>query len=271
MVHVSSYFSLSVSPFYIYVGVLIYLIHACVCLYRLCTRRRSDVCKVGSSLQNKFKINVPTRSVPTSSYGSLLVSPPGKITTGGDFYPYYYLTPKANDIWSAPEMPTTTPLTVYDSDTQWNSFDQVKSPPQTRNCLKDDGGVLQGGQTPPLHNNSSSSSSYGDRTDTTHVMTPSYHPTQVHRLPLPPEPSPSLLIHTKAVEPTPIQKNGTWKKGKLLGRGTFGSVYAATNRYIYIYIWILKSVDSFTVHIIGVLLFCSWVCLQTGKQVLSVP
>lgn len=66
---------------------------------------------------------------------------------------------------------------------------------------------------------------------------------EVHPLPLPPgaslpspsvPPSPSLLSPQPAVTPKqesqPIK--GQWQKGKLIGRGTFGSVYVATNRYI---------------------------------------
>ncbi|KAL6220443.1 hypothetical protein ACLB2K_008199 [Fragaria x ananassa] len=64
---------------------------------------------------------------------------------------------------------------------------------------------------------------------------------EVHPLPLPPgaslpppsvPPSPSLLSPQPAVTPKqesqPIK--GQWQKGKLIGRGTFGSVYVATNR-----------------------------------------
>lgn len=57
----------------------------------------------------------------------------------------------------------------------------------------------------------------------------------VHPLPLPPgaaalsQPSsPAFPISSKA-DQMPLK--GQWQKGKLIGRGTFGSVYIASNRY----------------------------------------
>lgn len=45
-----------------------------------------------------------------------------------------------------------------------------------------------------------------------------------HPLPLPP------------TSPTKTHHDSNWKKGRLLGRGTFGHVYAGFNRYYYTYI-----------------------------------
>ena len=59
----------------------------------------------------------------------------------------------------------------------------------------------------------------------------------VHPLPLPlPPPSCSSAQSSpvRQVPPRPetVQVKGQWTKGKLIGRGTFGSVYIATNRYV---------------------------------------
>ncbi|XP_047321677.1 mitogen-activated protein kinase kinase kinase 5 [Impatiens glandulifera] len=52
----------------------------------------------------------------------------------------------------------------------------------------------------------------------------------VHPLPLPPEPT--FPVPNSQVSPRPemIPISSQWNKGKLLGRGTFGSVYCASNR-----------------------------------------
>ncbi|KAM5564737.1 mitogen-activated protein kinase kinase kinase 5-like [Rosa sericea] len=58
-----------------------------------------------------------------------------------------------------------------------------------------------------------------------------------HPLPLPPGAAvpaqpPSIIMHQNNVAPnvTVSSMKGQWQKGKLIGRGTFGSVYLATNR-----------------------------------------
>lgn len=64
------------------------------------------------------------------------------------------------------------------------------------------------------------------------VMRESEDSVEVHPLPLPLGanlPSPKVLITT---EPESQPMKGQWQKGKLIGRGTFGSVYVATNRYV---------------------------------------
>ncbi|BBG94973.1 mitogen-activated protein kinase kinase kinase 5 [Prunus dulcis] len=56
-----------------------------------------------------------------------------------------------------------------------------------------------------------------------------------HPLPLPPGavvlPQPSSMHHNAELLST-SSMNGQWQKGKLIGRGTFGSVYLATNRTV---------------------------------------
>jgi mitogen-activated protein kinase kinase kinase YODA len=73
---------------------------------------------------------------------------------------------------------------------------------------------------------------------------------QTHKLPLPPPPinignsSPFSSNNSMANNPLTIPKSpgrtenppspgSRWKKGKLLGRGTFGHVYVGFNRYIF--------------------------------------
>lgn len=53
---------------------------------------------------------------------------------------------------------------------------------------------------------------------------------KVHPLPLPP--SKPISRHTSLDKTEGQSVKGQWLKGKLLGRGTYGTVYEATNRYI---------------------------------------
>lgn len=55
---------------------------------------------------------------------------------------------------------------------------------------------------------------------------------QCHQLPLPPgsPTSPSALCNARATGMQEHTDSSKWKKGKLLGRGTFGHVYMGFNR-----------------------------------------
>lgn len=70
---------------------------------------------------------------------------------------------------------------------------------------------------------------------------------QCHPLPLPPgsPTSPSSLPNTRAngqLENTTSNHQCKWKKGKLLGRGTFGHVYLGFNRYWIFFSFPLKEI-----------------------------
>ncbi|OWM89009.1 hypothetical protein CDL15_Pgr016393 [Punica granatum] len=185
---------------------------------RTSTRVFQDVNAAESSYDN-FMINVPIRSAPTSPFAtspfaaspfaSPMLSPP-KVATG-DFFPYYYITPKANQIWSAPEMPTGVPLPTYPDYVTFSSESSPLHSPQMK--------------SPPHVSSRSISgpSPMSRRESNSH--------TSVHPLPLPPGAaslSPSGNPHV-AFKPESVPLNSQWQKGKLIGRGTFGSVYVASN------------------------------------------
>lgn len=55
----------------------------------------------------------------------------------------------------------------------------------------------------------------------------------VHPLPLPPgvsRPSPTASQNSDKSDISSVK--GQWRKGRLIGRGTYGSVYVATHRYV---------------------------------------
>ncbi|XP_057721188.1 uncharacterized protein LOC130935451 isoform X1 [Arachis stenosperma] len=60
---------------------------------------------------------------------------------------------------------------------------------------------------------------------TAYSSNPKNNHVDAHPLPLPPRVSSSMMLH----QPSPSSMKGQWQKGKLIGRGTFGSVYHATN------------------------------------------
>ncbi|RDX98524.1 Mitogen-activated protein kinase kinase kinase 5, partial [Mucuna pruriens] len=184
-----------------------------------------------SNNNNNF-VSVPgRRSISGSPFASPSMSPQN--TRNGDFVSYYYTSPRGNQFWSAPEMPTCEaglpPPAFFDlsafgteafpSPTSHLS-PQRRSPRQHTRTLS--------GPPSPLHTMSSLDISMGRRESNASTVS-------VHPLPLPPGaalPSPSAagtFSHAVArSESLPMKSQ--WKKGKLIGRGTFGSVYVATNR-----------------------------------------
>ncbi|KAL6224772.1 hypothetical protein ACLB2K_003627 [Fragaria x ananassa] len=159
--------------------------------------------------EHDLRLDFPVRSASTSLCASPRFSPR---RTPGDLG-----TPSRNQGWSAPEMNSndmTQPPSAF-LDVFSNESSPINSP-TGRSPLRQPQG------SSPLHPLLSVTS-------------------EVHPLPLPPgaslpspsvPPSPSLLSPQPAVTPKqesqPIK--GQWQKGKLIGRGTFGSVYVATNR-----------------------------------------
>ncbi|XP_057417495.1 mitogen-activated protein kinase kinase kinase 5-like isoform X2 [Lotus japonicus] len=183
---------------------------------------------------NQNLVKVPGRSVSTltSPFASPLISSPQRRSTS-DFVPYYYVTPRGNQFWSAPEMPTTesgmTPPPAFFDLSALGTAEASPSPqqsPQGRSPQRNP----RSGPPSPVHPMMSPEIS-GPRFE-------SNVPVGVHPLPLPPGAalsSPSAAAaatfsHAGANRSEALPMNYQWQKGKLIGRGTFGSVYVATNR-----------------------------------------
>lgn len=196
--------------------------------------------------RNGYWVNIPTMSAPTSPYMSPVPSPQRK-STGQDL-PFFYLPPKSNQAWSAPDMPLDTsglpPPAFYDI----TAFSTDNSPihsPQPRSPRRQIRSPQPSRPSSPLHSilsvdslappRDSVSSPLHPRlsTDVTNGRRDSCN---VHPLPLPPGaacPSSSAASLTSPQAPLKLDSfpiNSQWKKGKLIGRGTFGSVYVASNR-----------------------------------------
>ncbi|KAI5439212.1 mitogen-activated protein kinase kinase kinase 5 [Lathyrus oleraceus] len=172
--------------------------------------------------ENSFRISVPPRSASSSPF----TSPTTNNTKHDDFVPYYYVSPKANQFWSAPEMPTSTgqpPPAFFDLSAL--RIDCASSPHQS-----------SGGKSPKQQNPSSPLPRLSLDYPTPSRRESLGPPLSVHPLPLPPWsgsalPSPSATYSQPGGAKTEsVSMKSQWQKGKLIGRGTFGSVYVATNR-----------------------------------------
>ncbi|KAK7331115.1 hypothetical protein VNO77_25329 [Canavalia gladiata] len=178
-------------------------------------------------------VSVPARrSISSSPFASPSTSP--QKTRNGDFVPYYYASPRVNRFWSAPELPTSEaglpPLAFFDLSalgTEASASPSSHLSPQGRSPPQQHFRTFSG---PPSPINTMFSLEIPAARRESNVP-----PLSVHPLPLPPGvvlPSPSAtatLSHPAAKSESLPMKN-QWKKGKLIGRGTFGSVYVATNR-----------------------------------------
>lgn len=77
-----------------------------------------------------------------------------------------------------------------------------------------------------------------------------------HPLPLPPSPPSSPPVHllrNNSTKESVQSLHSRWKKGKLLGRGTFGHVYVGFNRYLSSSLFELIHGYSFFSHLLGVI------------------
>lgn len=187
------------------------------------------VCTDFSSVdRDNFRINVPTRSAPTSPFASPVLSPQ-RTSTNADVLGYYQIMAKSNQVWSAPEMatleitPGLPPPAFFDFSTFSTDNSPLQSPPNIsprRNTRS------PSVTASPLNAKLSVEISTARRESNANI--------EVHPLPLPPGAavlSPSAPVPLVIPKPESTSMKSQWQKGKLIGRGTFGSVYVASNRY----------------------------------------
>ncbi|KAK1276338.1 Mitogen-activated protein kinase kinase kinase YODA [Acorus gramineus] len=188
-------------------------------------RRRTPDLNAGGNVQSNFRLNVPAKSAPASGFSSPVRSPRRMST--GDFFPYPYMGSQGPQVWSAPDIPSDM-MTGFSPQTSPEIlFSPERSPlysPTGKSHVRKSRNLS--GSTSPLHPRMSPDNSSG-KPDC--AGSPIVHP-----LPLPPGaagPSPPAFVAHQA---PPIAESSSatsqWVKGKLIGSGTFGHVYAATNR-----------------------------------------
>ncbi|CAL9202206.1 unnamed protein product [Musa hybrid cultivar] len=176
-----------------------------------------------------FRLNIPAKSAPTSGFSSPVRSPlcsPRRLSNV-DFSTFTIATPGLQ-VWSAPEIPSTEMVSVFSPQTSPEKM--VGSPdlsplysPNTKSP------VLRSrnpsGPSSPLH-----TKLFPENSGTWHENSGNI---SVHPLPLPPgasSPSQSGFSHQNAAKADAMPMTNQWQKGKLIGSGTFGNVYEATNR-----------------------------------------
>lgn len=197
------------------------------------TANQSETRAASNGRQNQngvdgFRVEVPIRSAPTSPLASPARSPPQ--IPSFDLVPYYlYMVPRGNQVWSAPEMATmdmmagVPPPAFFDCAALSTDCSPSSSPPGKNICQLC---RSPNGSSSPFHARLSFEIAPARRESSV--------PLDGHPLPRPPGastiPSPSTSVPQVATKPEPVPMKSQWQKGKLIGRGTFGSVYVASNR-----------------------------------------
>ncbi|MED6167412.1 hypothetical protein PIB30_002383 [Stylosanthes scabra] len=195
---------------------------------------------------NSLRMGLSTsRSAPCSPFESPALSPQNM--RNDDFVPYHYTPPKQiNHFWSAPDIMATSSSSDHFGGAGLFDFSPMGIDATTNNSPHHSPtGILT-----PRHGNSRSPTrpSSPIQGSSSRLSLDNFKPqarrdvilgpinSNVHPLPLPP-PSSALTSPTAAYAQS--QQGGRnescsmqsqWQKGKLIGRGTFGSVYVATNR-----------------------------------------
>ncbi|XP_043712647.1 mitogen-activated protein kinase kinase kinase 5-like isoform X2 [Telopea speciosissima] len=177
------------------------------------------------NVRSNYMLNVPINSAPTSGFNSPAHSP--RRYGSGDFFPSPLMGSPGFQVWSAPEIP---PLDMLGGLSPRASPEKFISSPDCSPLYSPT--IMSPGIKPrsssgaasPLHHKQSAESSSAWHESNGHVT--------VHPLPLPPgaiTTSQPAFVHQTTPKPETSSMTSQWQKGKLIGRGTFGSVYVATN------------------------------------------
>ncbi|XP_060193212.1 mitogen-activated protein kinase kinase kinase 5-like [Lycium barbarum] len=162
-------------------------------------------------------------SAPTSPYASPAHS---HLKSGHDhtMSPLFVTPPSVFQVWSAPEMPPNSDAHHGLGFSYNHAFSSVDSSPLHSPRLSPQRrSKSPSGPASPLHQPlPNDHQSPMARRESTCAQA------NVHPLPLPPLATPPVSPPAPKTDITPVKSQ--WKKGKLIGRGTFGSVYVASNR-----------------------------------------
>lgn len=172
--------------------------------------------------QDNFRISLPAWSAPTSPMRS-----PESGAIGAGLLPYYQMISKSNQVWSAPEMAMLDiqglPPPAYLDCTAFSTENSPLHSPRNISPFRNP--KSPNGPASPLNARRSVDICSTRRDNVSNL--------EVHPLPLPPVaamPSQSLPVPLVTAKPEPTPMKSQWQKGRLIGRGTFGSVYVASNR-----------------------------------------
>ncbi|XP_042467039.1 mitogen-activated protein kinase kinase kinase 5-like isoform X2 [Zingiber officinale] len=190
--------------------------------------RRKVLQDPNSSGTMNFKLKIPANTVAIGDFSSPIATPvlsPRRLSSAD-----YLVSGNGSTVTvSAPEVSTMGLVTVSSSQT---SPDKMIHSPENFPF-----------STPNIQSNTSKSRNPSGPSSPLHTKKfPENSNTrydgggnvEVHPLPLPPGASPAsqpTFSHQSAAKAELSHKTNQWQKGKLLGSGTFGNVYEATNRH----------------------------------------
>ncbi|KAJ0980293.1 hypothetical protein J5N97_008548 [Dioscorea zingiberensis] len=172
------------------------------------------------------RVNIPAKSAPTSGLSSPVVSPRRSFNV--EFFPSALATSQGPRAWPQLDIPSPDTSAVFSPRTSpENVLPSPDCSPLYSPSIRSPALKSRNPSAPPSPLHPKFSDNCNGRHDCNSVA--------VHPLPLPPgAPSPvpqqSGFTHqiTSRTETAPMTNQ--WQKGKLIGSGTFGNVYVATNR-----------------------------------------
>lgn len=176
-----------------------------------------------------FRLNIPVKSAPNSGFSSPVCSP--RRLSNADFLST--MAPAQGHLaWSAPSIQSTDFMGASSPRTSLEKYAGVPDRSSFSSALRSPILMPRNTSAPPspIHsklypdNNISRIEGNG---------TVSFHP-----LPLPPSalsPMQTGFSNQPAPKVEMPSVAGQWQKGRLLGSGTFGCVYEATNRYVSVF------------------------------------
>lgn len=180
-----------------------------------------------SNIRSNVRLSIPAKSAPASGFSSPVLSP--RRMSMGDFFPTFYMSSQAKlQFWSDQAFPTSDTIFSAHASPEKFMVSPERSPlhsPRTRTP----GPKSPSGAATPMHPKMSPENSAAWH-DNNGIIT-------THPLPLPPGaavspqgPQPTL-VHQPTAKPEASLMISQWQKTKLIGSGTFGNVYVASNRY----------------------------------------
>ncbi|XP_058081850.1 mitogen-activated protein kinase kinase kinase 5-like [Magnolia sinica] len=179
----------------------------------------------GENIQHNFRLSFPAKSTPCSGFSSPTLSP--RRSSVGDCFPSAQIVPQGLQFRCAPELPAVD--ISYSAQTSPDKFvASAEHSPLHSPAARSPGpkSSTPTGAASQLHSKTSSdgSTSWPDVNRTIIV----------HPLPLPPRAAVTRtslgFFSQPAVRSEVSSMSSQWQKGKLIGSGTFGKVYVATNR-----------------------------------------
>ncbi|XXG49175.1 hypothetical protein AAC387_Pa02g3429 [Persea americana] len=174
-----------------------------------------------ANIRSNFRLSVPAKSAPASGLSSPVLSP--RRMSVGDFFPPAHIFSQAQLQWSDTVLPTSDTILFAHASPEKFMASPERSPLHSPR-MRTSGPKSPSGTASPMHPKMSSENSASWH-DNNGIAT-------VHPLPLPPGaavPPQPALVHQPTSKPEASPMISQWKKTKLIGSGTFGNVYVASN------------------------------------------